>query len=445
MKKKEKTSIGVLHEAVDLDAAVAYYLYHYYRDPKKKVKPLFESEQNALINVPEGVQVFDRGWGPYDHHRPGGNNLGEETSASLVAKELGINNEPAVQELLELVKQTDLGGVTREFSLTDISKALQRSELSNEERLELDIACIKAGLQFKELGLQRDNQKCQKLILEFLESLKEKDEVGEAFEKFRRYFNTLSHKDFKRSFDLVEILSGQEALEFANLGEKAQTPEEATKIATEEATKFVKTLLQYIYEDSVEFFKALDILNDPKQSNLWSKNGINIAAVNDCNNKKISAAARNMGANLIIQRDKKGHTQIYFDSKEVAKLVPDDPDWIPDLVAAVFRLEELLVQNRLTNGQLPEPEYLARADKIDEVPEWHYFKAPALKGVKEPPGRFFQNGSLTTQEVPLSKIPWDTALYLLDSIAIFYKNFRWKKWLVQRTSYYFPPSKKKPV
>jgi hypothetical protein len=391
---KGKTIIGT-HTRPDLDAIASLWLLQEYGDPKlKKAALLFlKSGDESYLNQ-MGIILIDRGRGELDHH--GRINMTGETSASLVAKKLGIQEEKPVQQLLGLIQRSDLQGISEPFNASDIIKCLQRnSRISDEEIIETGVRIIQDTIEFRKNALQRDNRWVREIIFDFL---KEKMILPP---KFQQYLELLSNPKFERPFDLVEIA----------VAEKMRSEKEAED--------YIKKLLELEYKDSAEYLEALEIV---KKS--WKKkvNGLIIcAAITD--NSKFNQAARAEGAVVIVQKNSDGHAQIYFDTKKVS-------EQLTDTIASVIRLEECLVQKR----PIPNCD-LRRPTRIEEIPEWYYYVAPIIVGKKKKPGRFILNGSLTAPDVPLSKIPWETLLYIIEC-AVRYQPFNWARWKAERLAYY---------
>jgi hypothetical protein len=223
-------------------------------------------------------------------------------------------------------------------------------------------------------------------------------------EKLTQYIDKLQNERFDRPFDIVEIL----------VGEKAQFGEE-------EAVKFIKTLLGFVFNDSIKFYQAKQEFRE--KATKKEIKGI-LMTVHCTNNEKFNPAARSEGASIIVQRDTDGHTQIFFSTDD--PLLNDD---IIDSIAAMVRLEECLFQS----NAIPDID-LAQSEWVDGIPEWYYYKAPQLGNKK--PGRFVMNGSLTAPDVPCSQIPLSTIFEIVQKAVVFNPNFNWVRWKSERIAFY---------
>jgi len=400
--RKIKNGRGT-HTAPDFDVCATFYEEEEFGglDPKQTAVIFLKGGDEKLTGgmMDDSIVLIDRGRGELDHH--GSSFNGNETSASLMAKKLGITEDKNVQVLLGLVKRKDLQGVALPCDAPDIVSCIQKTrDLSDEEKLRLGIRIIRSAMEFRKRKLQRDNRWGQKVCINFLAERK----AEKIPEKLTQYIDKLQNERFDRPFDIVEIL----------VGEKAQFGEE-------EAVKFVKTLFGFVFNDSIKFYQAKQEFRE-KAAKKEIK-GI-LMTVHCTDNEKFNTAARSEGASIIVQRDTDGHTQIFFST--------DDPllnDNIIDSIAAMVRLEECLVQR----NAIPDVN-LAQSEWVDGIAEWYYYKAPPIGGKK--PGRFIMNGSLTAPDVPCSQIPLSTLFDIVQKAVIFNPNFNWDRWLCERTAYY---------
>lgn len=395
---KGKKIIGT-HHAPDLDAVASIYLWQNYGDEeaKESIVRLFLREGDTALITPQlmGVTLFDRGRGEFDHH--GGKNNEGETTASLVAKKLGVAEDKAIQRLLAKVQRSDLQGESLAFDASDIIKCMQRLEVPNEEIIELGIRIVKDGVEFSKSNLTRDNLALQGIIKDFLV---DKRVIPP---KFRGYLDRLSNPRFERPFDLVEIQA----------------------VEGKEGNDFILKLLNYEYRDSQNYLKAIGEVR--KAWKITRRGATIVADISD--NPRFKDAARNVQEALItIQRRTNGQTGVFFDTERIT-------DELIEAFLSMIRLEECLVQGRaIPKEDLRQPEW------VEGIPEWYYFKAPQIPGKKKKPGRFILNGSLTAPDVPPSKIPMDTLRYLAEK-AVVYQPFNWVQWRSQRLAYYMKNKK----
>jgi hypothetical protein len=385
------------HTRPDLDALASVWLLQKYGNKKEREAVLIflKNGDEAIFND-LGIIFIDRGRGELDHHGRRFNS--GETSASLVAKKLGVTEEKSIQKLLRKVQRSDLMGESLPFDISDFIKCAQRNkDLSDEEITRLGLRMLTAAMEFQMQKLQRDHPWIQAVIVEFL---KTKEERPAAFEE---YIQKLSNPRFERPFDLVEI----------TVGEKVRSGEE-------EAIKFARELLELKYKDYVESFQRALVEVDKA----WKKRVRGILIVADISDEPaFNRAARYRGATVIIQRNTDGYTQWFFDTEKV-------DDFLTDSIAAMTRLEECLVQGR----KIPNID-LRRPGRIEEIPEWYYYKAPQLG--KKRPGRFILNGSLTAREdIPKTKIPLDTLRYIAECAVQYWGKFNWARWATERIALY---------
>jgi len=359
---------------------------------------MFLKGGDEKLNQYPGILLIDRGQGELDHH--GKFNATGETSASLVAKKLGIAEEKSIQQLLGLVQRSDLQGISQPFDASDIIKCMQRQtrqEIDDEEIIQIGERIIQDTIEFRRNSLQRDNQWVREIISYFL---KNKMTVPP---KFQRYLELLGNPKFERAFDLVEVA----------VAEIRRSKSE------KEAEVFIRKLLELEYKDSREYLEAQEIVKKAWRKKI--KGLVICAAITD--NTKFNQAARRENAAIVIQRNSDGHTQIYFTTQKVKEEVID-------AIISMLRLEECLIRER----EIPKVD-LRKSGWVAGIPEWYYYKAPAIPGKKKKPGRFILNGSLTAPDVPVSKISLDTLRFIAIS-ALRYQPFNWQKWKAQRIAYY---------
>lgn len=395
MSEKNKGKIVGTHTAPDPDAVAALALLEQAGVNLKESFLLFLREGNEEVaNAIGGTLMVDSGQSEFDHHGRKENT----TSAFLVAEKMKIEDKQ-VQQLLKLVRRNDLQGISLPFDLMDIIKCIQRNrDLTDKEKVELGVRLVKTALEFRRKKLQRNNRRTQEIVKEFLARKK-----GEIIpEKFLRYLAKLNDQKFERPFDFVSIV-------------------EASKVVSgeDESENLAKKLLEIIWTDSMNFYKAKEELSKAMRAEI---RGVIIVA-GSSENPKFNTAARNLGAAVIIQRKSTENKQIYFDTN-----TREATDELPEKIISMIRLEECLIRGR----EIPEVD-LRRDGKIREVPEWYYFVAPTIG--KKPPGRFILNGSLTAPDVPPSKIPLEILFYIAQC-AVYYAKFNWMRWKTERIAYY---------
>jgi hypothetical protein len=380
------------HHAPDLDAVASIWLWKTYggEEAKKSVLSVFlRGGDEALFSEQMGIVLFDRGRGKFDHHGP---NKKAETTSSLVAKYLGVDEDKAIKRLLAKVERSDLQGESLAFDASDIIKCMQRLEIANEEIIDYGLRIIQDGVEFSKNKMNRDNRALQQILKEFL---KEKKIIPP---KFSEYVEKLENPNFERPFDLAEILAVE--------GEKAKD--------------FILKILEFEYQDSINYLKAL---KEVKKAWKITIKGMTIVADFSDNPRFKDAARNDQKALITIQRKTNGQTGIYFDTKRVS-------DSLIETLVSMIRLEECLVQGR----EIPR-EDLRKSEWVEGIPEWYYYKAPWLPGKKKKPGRFLLNGSITAPDVPPSKIPMQILREIAQK-AIIYQPFNWARWKAERLAHY---------
>lgn len=385
-----QTKTIATHTSPDPDAIAAIWLLVRYLGLKlKNVSFWFMEGQNTeLTTLIHNMVSVDRGFGPMDHHSWG---LGQQTSTSLVAKELKIK-DIFVNLLMKLVADSDLRGISPSFSLAYILKCVQRNkDMNDEEKVILGLRVISALESFCKNDVNRNNARVNSLIKSLLP-------IGIIPKQISDYQNQLKNPRFVRDLDFVEIILGEESL-----NNKKQ------------AEDLAAILIKIVYKDSILYYEAQSQLNTAIKAMM--KEHLIIAQTTD--NTKFNTAARSENASIAIQRQTNGSTQIYFNNQKNIE------DSMIGCLVSVIRLEELLTQNR----PIP-PKDLRALGTIKEIPEWYFFKA------ENGPGRFILNGSLTTPDIPPSRISLETLVFLTGLVIKFWPKFNWVKWQEERVAYY---------
>ena len=389
-------TIGI-HPRVDLDIwGCIWLLLEYCKLKLEEISFWFlsggdESLSSALFKFKNFI-FLDRGRGQFDHHGKGS----DETSSALVAAKLKVTEEKEIRPLLRLIQRSDLQGISSPLDISDISKCTQRNKsLTDEDRIKIGVRVIGDVTAFRRKALARDNEWARKIIAGFVS----KKEIVST--KIQGYLHNLQKDGFERPFDFVEIVVSEKK----RLGEKT-------------AQEFGEQILELVYQDSVEFFEAKREVRKAAKVNI--KGEIIIFGRSD--NPRFNAAARSEKALIVIQRDSKGHTHIFFDSKRITEKLVES-------IVSMVRLEELSIQGR----EIPTVNF-RKTEKIEQVPEWYYYRAPQIGRKK--PGYFLLNGSLTAPDTPISQIPLEVLLYIACSAIKFHPRFNWRKWKNQRITLY---------
>lgn len=348
-------------------AGVKITSYWFYKEGDESLPPQWQFKNILWI---------DRGRRDLDHH-----GIPAKTSAQIVAEELGLEEE-WIQPILRHVKRVDLEGRSEPFDLADITKAISRNKTSDQEIIEEGVRIAEALMIFHEKSLQRDNAFVAGII----------KDVAEKIPKVRRYLQLLSNPKFQRSCDLVEILCGEKELH----GE-------------ESAKNLGKRILNYIAADIDKYEKAKEEVRAAEKIVVNIRRKLFIVA-GESNNPKFNTAAREIGAAMVIQKNSQGQVQIFFNNQV---LRPEIIARVSEDLIEILRVKEILLdptkkipQNRAT---------LRQPGKIPEVPQWYFL-------VGERGGRLILNGSLTSPEVPRSKIPFNEIIEFAADVLRHHSN-----------------------
>lgn len=327
----------------------------------------------------ENILWVDRGRRVFDHHGIKG-----ETSASMVAKELGIEKK-WLQPILNHVKRADLEGRSEPMDINHILKAISREINNDEEIMKIGLEIASALICFHEKSLLRDNAFVATIISDYFAE-------KEMPERIKRYCQLLLlHSKFQRSCDFVEILCGKRELENEN-----------------NAREFGKMILNYIVKDIERYKEAEEEVRAAKKIVVslpyrW------LIVAGESDNAKFNVAARELGAAVVIQRNKDGHVQIYFNNKILS----------PQMIAAISEdLIEIIRMREISlgsNQKIPIKSTLRNPGKITEVPEWYLFAG-------EKGGRLILNGSLTAPDIPVTKINFDEIVGFACEVLKHYAN-----------------------
>jgi hypothetical protein len=242
------------------------------------------------------------------------------------------------------------------MDLSDMLKSIARELDDDLKIMELGIEIATAILIFHRKGMKRDNAKVAQII---------KEEFGDETkmpEKIRRYYQLLQNPNFARVCDFGELATMNSGL--------------------------AKEVLKFLVADIEKYKKAMEEVKIAKKIEISKGYFI---VVGESNNPKFNVAARQIGAAIVIQRNTTGHTQVYFNNKIIGTQV----EKIAEDLVECLRLREITLDPR----KLPiRKSDLRNEGRMEEVPEWYFFKG-------EKGGSLLLNGSLTSPDVPPTKIP----------------------------------------
>lgn len=398
MEKKAGTRWVIsTHTCPDIDAvAAAYFLMAY---GEKEYPGISENHEFWFIksgderwdgaDAVSNVVALDRGRGKYDHH----GRRGSHTAASLVAKDLGIEGDPAIGKLLTLVELNERKGFCQFLDVGDIQKKMAHSSrLDDNQRMEMGLEITEAVIDFRQKNVERDNQWCQRLIQSFM---KRREFIGPMLKK---YCQQLGAEDFSRRFDLVEILS-------------AIKQDRGAGTAREIGNK----LLSVITEDERKLKQAKDLVKKANKT-LTESGRIIVWGENPKHNPKFNVAARRETDAAVIIQKVPGGVQIFFDFDKVKDLERRN------LVAAI-RLEEQIVQQR---KPVIWERVLKKGGRVRKIPEWYCF-------ITSGKVRFLLNGSRTATEVPETQISLERLAEICETVLNYSGAFNFRVYLGKRT------------
>jgi hypothetical protein len=182
-------------------------------------------------------------------------------------------------------------------------------------------------------------------------------------ERIHHYYKLLQNPNFNRVCDFAELATMNSGL--------------------------AKKVLKFLVVDIEKYQKAMEEVKSAKKIEIFKGYFI---ILGESNNPKFNVAARQIGAAIVIQKNKDGHVQIFFNNKilgfQVEKIAED--------LVECLRLKEISLD---PSKKLPRIKSSLRSTgRIEEVPEWYFFKG-------EKGGSLLLNGSLTSPNVPKTKIP----------------------------------------
>jgi len=137
MRVADKTVFFNTHEASHLDEIAAMWLIEKFADKE------FLDKYAPTRTLEVGI-----GGGPFDEHPVNGELKEDECAATLVAKALGVDEEPALEKILKFVVTHDLKGGAQPFDLCSLVKLLHQQFPNNPEKvIEWTITGLEAKYQ----------------------------------------------------------------------------------------------------------------------------------------------------------------------------------------------------------------------------------------------------------------------------------------------------------
>ncbi len=139
------------------------------------------------------------------------------------------------------------------------------------------------------------------------------------------------------------------------------------------------------YQQQAQFCEAEEFARSAYTQTVERKGKALKIVSGQTDNKEFSRACRDQGAAVVVQQNSSGNVQIFTNKRTRVKIFN---------VVAEIRREELEAKDEVSTVS---PADMIREGKIEGVPEWYYHEE----------GQMLLNGSLSCQDVPPTKIPFD--------------------------------------
>jgi hypothetical protein len=371
-----------------------------------------EAKDTNIIPLGTGKLEFDE----HTNDFSGTDRIPNECSATLMAKELGIDGDPRLKELLQYVLLDDTRGVHSPLDLVDFHIASIAQHEQNPAKVTNIFRQIFDALyehQEELAKVQRD--RVADFIEKWLQEKGEKDQrVVDPIVKFVRGLRNGN----KKPFDLTKIFCALEK-----------------KFGSEAAEAIAKELLEAKYFVQRQFFDAEKELHEKVQRGeakvipvVRSQIVLNVVVIQS-DNPQISKVCRHReygyNAAIVIQKNSKGNCFIFTNN---IFYIRDDMKRI----AAGVRREEMLLcvrsgelslgKQRMSLKMIDSFEEMSRAGSIGEMPIW-YFQQEDNNG-----GGKLLNGSKSTGDVEPTKISLQELGEIIVSVLKLGRNFQWDVW-----------------
>ncbi len=392
----------VLHKSPDADAITGAWLLERFGEKKfpgiSNAKHLFWSGGEEFRSGGNFISV-DIGGGPYDHHHST-SKVSEECAATLVAKDLGLNEEPALTEILKYIKEHDLRGIRTPLDFADCVRCLNQAHREDPERiLEMGFEILDALYTYfadGETVIQEDRNRLATIIENWL---KGKDQrVSQQIQKFGKGLRNGN----KRSLDLTTIFC-------------------ALEIHSPKALSVIEELLEVKYLTQIEFFRSADEeLKKAKITSIFRGSKELRVVTIQSDNPSFAALARNRehgrNAAIVIQKNEGGRTLIFTNNRFFLK---EDIKQI----AAAIRFEEQVIMNRGKKEELIiDFNILSQPGHLLLVPNWYFQKEENRGGGK------LLNGSFTSPDIPATRISLERIREIVEKVLALGRNFKWEIW-----------------
>lgn len=364
MKKKKVFRIRqvITHIKPHIDELVAIFLLQLFGE--KLFPGINKAEINFLANrkitngddfLKDGTLFVGMGSGMFDEH---GKECKKETAATLVAKYLGVENDPRVKSLLDYTINVDTKSNGHPYDLANMLKDFFQGTQNVKEEMEAFSWAMNAiQTKFHTPGKISDFANFQKCI----------GELGDEIEK--------EHCTHIKSYT-AKILKGADRRPFG------------FAVITELMCRedFNKGLGWFLYALEIKitdrkiYLQAMKTFMKKAQRHIIQsgKKLIKVATIKSDNHKmnKIFRTHKAGNYDILIQESENGNIAIYTNAKSHIKM---------DVVAEIIRSIEITMDGK----KIPaDYEHLQSDGIIKEVPQWYYLKR----------GNMLLNGSLTAKQ-----------------------------------------------
>lgn len=320
-----------------------------------------------------------------------------ECAATLVSNALKLQNDKPLQHVLEEIRHCDLTNQVKPTQLSSLVKLRHRRNPSDAPKvLEWTMRAIEALHKNGAKQVARDVYR---------------GEAKQVFDKLLIEHRWDNVRSVEHVWNLISQSEGNSHIYLTELVHIFKTLNRRTKRKSKE---WLQEAIVDMYHDSVEFFKAVDVVNDRGNVTEFLSEGETFPVLTiHSDTDHISQAARSRFCGyiaLVIQRNTKGNTAIFLNTYNPH--VKKEGLHLDDLIRMI-RLRE---QTRLGYPQ-SQWQSLVAEGTLRRVRMWYYSKD----------GDMILNGSTTTPDVKPSRLSLSE---ILDTAQHAFKRelvWKWRK------------------
>jgi len=366
MKEKKAWTIRqiITHIKPHVDELVAIFLLQLFGE--KLFPKIGKAEINFLSNrkitngddfLKDGTLFVGMGKGMFDEHGKEGKT---ETAATLVAKYLGIADNPKVKFLLDYTINVDAKSNGHPYDLANMLKDFfQNAKNIGEEMDAFNWAMRAIRAKFNNQEKISDFSNLEKCIDEFGNEINQ-----EHCAHVKNYVERIQKGTDRRTFGLAVITEVMCQKNF------------------DDGLEWLFYAVEIKIADRKMYLQALRAFMEKAQRHLiqCGKQRIKVAIVKSDNHKmnKVFRTRKAGNYDILIQKGLSGNIAIYTNIKSHIKM---------DVVAEIIRSIEMTMDGK----KVPEDYHYLQSDGvIKEVPQWYYLKR----------GNMLLNGSLTAKQPP---------------------------------------------